>query len=293
MISAEEIKDAVKKWEQDPAVFSERYFEDRADIIEEIDFQLDVSDQVLRGSAELNQLYDRMKTLKSRLRDVDRNLFLRLRNRIKDDGLRQSAFKNLVNEFVRFDGDDRGYDNLDLFINGLFSDLPVPEPLRDREPGMVYYQKTPARIVFEMADYCVHDAEEIFVDIGSGLGQVVILMQLLTGMTSTGIEFEPSYCQYARGCASALGLPETHFINENALQADYSKAKIFFLYTPFVGAMMQQVLELLRNESLKRTFHVFTYGPCSAVLAKQGWLRWTQGDYGNSDSLCRFVSKQP
>ena len=156
---------------------------------------------------------------------------------------------------------------------------------------MLYYQKTPARIVFEMADCCEDNEEDIFLDIGSGLGQLVILMQLLTGIKSTGVEFEPSYCEYANVCAAALGLTETRFINENALVTDYSKATIIFLYTPFVGAMMQQVLELLRQESLKRTFRVFTYGSCSDVVAKQGWLQWTKGDYANSDTLCSFASE--
>ena len=71
--------------------------------------------------------------------------------------------------------EEPGYDNLDIFINGLFPFPHIPHQIKDLEPEMVYYQKTPSKIVFEPVDKTHFTKEDVFFDLGSGLGQPAIL----------------------------------------------------------------------------------------------------------------------
>ena len=139
---------------------------------------------------------------------------------------------------------------------------------------MVYYQKTPARIVFELAERSHFTKEDVFLDLGSGLGQVTILINLLAGITARGIEFEPAFCDYAGDCAANLSLSNVTFINADARKADYSEGTVFFMFTPFRGEILQEVLEMLRKESLRRKIKIITYGPCTPLVALQNWLNF-------------------
>jgi SAM-dependent methyltransferase len=187
-------------------------------------------------------------------------------------------FKSLVNQYFDFnsacnkDQEEIGYDNLDIFINRLFPFETMPEQTKDLEPEMVYYQKTPARMVFELVEKSGFTKEDVFFDLGSGLGQVAILVNLLTGISVKGIEFEPAFYEYARDCAMELNLFNVTFINVDARKADYSEGTVFFMFTPFRGEMLQEVLDLLRKESLLRKIKIITYGPCTAQVALQSWL---------------------
>src|SRR5580692_11631832 len=99
-----------------------------------------------------------------------------------------------------------------------------------------------------------------------------MLVNRLTGITTKGVEFEPAFCAYARDCAAELNLSNVTFINADARKADYSEGTIFFMYTPFTGEILQEVLALLREQSLLRKIRIITYGPCTAEVAGQNWL---------------------
>jgi SAM-dependent methyltransferase len=155
---------------------------------------------------------------------------------------------------------------------------------------MVSYQQTPARIIFELVEKAHLTGEDVFYDLGSGLGQVPTLVHLLTGATAKGIEFEPAYCNYARVCAVGLNLSGVEFINADARTADYSEGTVFFMYTPFEGSILQEVLEKLRGESGRRRIRLFTYGPCTPQVSRQRWLKWVDQNGAHLFKLGVFTS---
>ena len=218
-------------------------------------------------------------------------MFQRLRAEIKGGVCRGTALSGLINEYIAGNlrggrqQDEIGYDNLDAFINGLLLINPLPIETRAREPEMVFYQQTPARIILELVEKAHLTEQDVFYDLGSGLGQVPVLVHLLTGVTAKGVEFEPAYCDYARGSAAALNLSQVEFVNADAREADYSDGTVFFLYTPFTGKILQEVLEKLRRESQRRMIRVFTYGPCTAEVSRQSWLK---GLDQNGDDLYKL-----
>ncbi|MEP6613104.1 MAG: class I SAM-dependent methyltransferase, partial [Mucilaginibacter sp.] len=186
--------------------------------------------------------------------------------------------------------EEAGYDNLDIFINGLLSFHSIPGQTRDLEPEMVFYQKTPARIIFDLVEKAYVTRDDVFFDLGSGLGQQAILVNLMTGAKAKGVEFEPAFCNYANDCATQLNLPGVTFINTDARQADYSDGTVFFMYTPFRGEILQDVLALLRKESLTRKIKIITYGPCTAQVALHSWLDFTISNNGNIYKPAVFTS---
>jgi SAM-dependent methyltransferase len=176
----------------------------------------------------------------------------------------------------------------------LFSDQPLPAETKALMPGMVSFHKTPVRVVFELIRLAEMGSEDVFFDIGSGLGQVVLLVNLITGARCMGIEYEPAYCAYASAIASRLRLADTEFINADAGDGDYSKGTVFFLYTPFEGRLLQDMLRLLEKESRQRALRIFTYGPCSARVAAENWCSCVNGIPVDPYRLCLFVrSGQP
>jgi len=116
-------------------------------------------------------------------------------------------------------------------------------------------------------------AADVLVDLGSGLGHVALLTSMLTGVQGLGIEVEAAYVASAQECAQSLNLNRVRFIHEDARAADLSSGTVFYLYSPFTGSILADVLERLRKESTRRPIRICTLGPCTCTLAQEAWLQ--------------------
>jgi hypothetical protein len=243
---------------------------------------------------ELEPLRERAERLKNELEKIDSSLMERIREQIADGIPPGSSFEEMIRRLCGERGthgqDEMGYDHLDAFVNSLFSDRPLPRETMALMPGMVCFHKTPVRVVFELLQLAEMGSGDLFFDIGSGLGQVVLLVNLISGARARGIEYEPAYCAYASAMASRLRLTDVDFLHADARQVDYSKGTVFFLYTPFEGKMLQEMLRLLQTASRDRVIRVFTYGPCSIQLAAENWLYCVKGIPDDPYTLCLFAS---
>lgn len=164
------------------------------------------------------------------------------------------------------------YDLLDELISGV---LQLGEPSSaeiDPGPERVFYQPTPVRHILRLMEVCALSQDDVFLDLGSGLGHVPILVSILTGARSIGVEVEAAYVASARECARRLGLSRAAFVQQDASEADLSAGTVFYLYTPFTGTLLMTVLRRLRQQSEDRAIRVCTLGPCTAVLAGEPWL---------------------
>jgi Histone methylation protein DOT1 len=282
-------------------IYKETSFEDRADAIDYIDFNIiDRISGLLQKKdpkKDLDKLKKEAELLKSRFEKIDAKVFRRIRALISADHFSKSSFKSLISTYLsKATGifglpEEMGYDNLDLFINGLLSNESIPQTILEMKPEMVSYQKTPARITLQMVELAAFKQEDAFFDIGSGLGQVAILVNLISGVKTRGIEYEPAYCNYARNSISALNLSNIEFVNLDARDADYSEGTIFYLYSPFEGTMLQDIWRILHRESGKRRITLFTYGPCSIYAGREGWLTCLNGPGNDPHKLYQFRSQ--
>jgi len=295
-----EIQTYIDGIEKNKKLREKHHFDQRLDAIDSLGSQvIDRIEELLHKSNtpdKLNLLKFRAEKLKTELEEIDVRLFNKLRSRISAGEHSGKEFKNLIREYfprvtdLKDPVEEAGYDNLDIFINELLNFELMPGQTLELEPEMVYYQKTPAKIVLELVEISCLSMDDIFVDLGSGLGQVVILVHLLTGLKSHGIEFEPAFYEYARDKASALHLSGVTFTRDDARNADYSMGTVFFMFTPFRGEILKEVLGILEKESLKRKIKIISYGPCTTTIAAQSWLNPITPKDGNIYKLALFSS---
>jgi hypothetical protein len=182
-----------------------------------------------------------------------------------------------------------GYDYLDELISGV---LQFEEPHTgpgQRESEMVSYQPTPARHIFNLIGLAALTASDVFVDLGSGLGHVPLLVSICSCARSIGIELEATYIECARQCAQRLNMNKVAFIQQDARAADLSAGTVFYLYTPFTGSILSGVLSRLRREAATRPIRICTYGPCTSVIAEESWLEKTAAPVAHRVALFRSV----
>lgn len=274
-----ELTDALEGLEAQPALLVLENFASRAQALDELEFHvLDRLDGLLATapSAALSCLRTRALALQTEFEALDDQLFQQLRATIRTGHYTPAGLRALLATYAGPASLDNypaatSYDGLDVLTNGLFTKLAEPLEAAAREPGMVYYQKTPARIILELAAKLT--SQDVFYDLGSGLGQVPLLVRLLSGATAIGVEIEPAYCRYAQVNADALRLTRVHFINADARSVSYADGSAFFLFTPFTGHLLQTVLNQLQQVAQQKPLRLFSYGPGTLALTQQPWLR--------------------
>ncbi|MCX6049657.1 MAG: hypothetical protein NT075_31545, partial [Chloroflexi bacterium] len=249
-----------------------------------------------RRDAGVAALYQKALALQARLEQINTQLFARLRTQIQAGAYTRQTLRQQFDHFTPYTPDDRGqahigYDGLDILLGGLFEIEPPPQARQSLSAEMVHYEPTPARAILDLVDRLSPGPADVFYDLGSGLGQIAMLVQLLTGSKTKGVEVETGFCTYAQACAQQLGLTNIDFINADARLADYADGTIFYLFTPFKGTLLQTVLDRLAQEAQTRTIKVCTFGPCTPAVARQGWLRSLDGNTDHEFKLAIFESK--
>ena len=214
-------------------------------------------------------LRDRARLLQARLAGVQ----ARLCDSIRHD-IRRGRGAQALHPWRPASIDDaEGYDPLDALLGDVFAFDEPAGAIAPLEPGMVFYQPTPMRHVFDLVERAGIGANDAFVDLGSGLGHVPMLVAMLTGARCIGIEREPVYVHAAQKSAVALQLNRVSFVAQDVRAADLSSGSVFYLYTPFTGGMLRTVLDGLHHEAQRRAIRLVTFGPCTASVAAEPWLR--------------------
>lgn len=199
------------------------------------------------------------------------------RRLIREGTLGSAAFRALLHSWARPDlpetwTDPPRYDPLDQLLDGILQIDAPPPPLHPVEPEMIPYQTTPIRLLLDMAERLALTSDDVFYDLGAGLGRVVFGMALMSPGQIKGVEIEPAYVEYAQQRAQQLNLARVSFVNANAQALEYADGTVFFLYTPFKGATLRHVLALLRGQARTRRIRVCTYGPGTLEVQDQDWL---------------------
>jgi hypothetical protein len=257
-----DFQELITQLEADSFLFAPDQVRRRIDALDELDALLCGTDIALAD--------ERVRMLRERIEAANSELYESMRSEIRRGG-RAEALLRLLSDA----GDPAAglsYDYRDELVSGV---LQLREPDRaDVPPGheMVFYQPTPVRHILQMIRMSGLEADDVLVDLGSGLGHVSLVATMLTGCVSHGIEVEAAYVDCARECAESMGLGRVTFVQEDARTADFSAGSVFHLYTPFTGTMLENVLERLRNESVSRWIRICTLGPCTAVVVEEPWL---------------------
>lgn len=275
------LQNLIVDFESDGALSAPDRFRERAEALERLDaFDLDSDFSIPSSSDSEVALYRRARALRCKLEDINSQLYESIRDAIRrgagrDAVLRWRLRTGREEQRQRDDGrhgDGDGFDHLDELVSGVLRFGTPGKSQIELTAEMVAYQPTPARHIFDLIRQVKLTAQDIFIDLGSGLGHVPLLVAICTQARALGIELEPSYVECARRCASDLKLPNATFLVEDAREADLSNGTIFYLYTPFRGAILRAVLDRVRAQAAMRKIRICTFGPCSAMVAAESWI---------------------
>jgi hypothetical protein len=165
------------------------------------------------------------------------------------------------------------FDQRDDIVSGVLQFIEPDDAELPWSLDMAPHQPTPVRHILDLvaAGNLAHD--DILIDLGSGLGHVPLLVSILTGIRTLGVERQPSYVAAAQECAWRLNMQRVQFVATDARRADLSSGTVFYLYTPFTGLILTDVLDRIRTQSIDTPIRICSLGPCTRVLADQGWLK--------------------
>ena len=283
------------RFESDPSLDDESALASR---IEALDF-LTLLDQTLQARdwrGERADLRERSAALRGRLEGIDRRLFRRVREWILSPQCNSRDLRHELNCFTTYSSSQVGhahfgYDALDVLLDGVWGAPAEPETSPPLPPEMIHYEPTPARVILDLVDHGQLGPDDVFFDLGSGLGQVALLVNLLTGIPSRGIEYQAHLWRQSERIAHSFGTVNVAFVCADARDADFSEGTSFFLFSPFKGRLLRDVLTKLRDEAQRRPISVYTYGPCTADVYQQTWLRSQIPDTNHPFKLAIFKSQ--
>ena len=259
------------QWEADPSLLEPQSLRERCEVLDHLDVSISHADpQPSSRHSSGTALHTRALALRSRLESVNSALCASIRSQIRR-GTRPAELLHHLNP----DKPARpglGYDFRDELLSGILQ-LQAPEERSIApEPEMVFYQPTPVRHILHLVAVAGLTQSDVLFDIGSGLGHVPLLISILTGIRCVGIEVNPALVASARDCVRSLGLNRVAFIHQDARVADLSPGTLFYLYTPFTGALLRSVLERLQIEAADHPIRIATLGPCTPIVASEPWL---------------------
>jgi hypothetical protein len=168
------------------------------------------------------------------------------------------------------------FDLLDEIVSGVLQFRGPGEAGLLPSPEMTAYQPTPARHILDLIAACRFSSDDVLVDLGSGLGHVPLLVCILAGIRTLGVEVQPDHAASAQETAQCLNLSRVQFVAEDARKADLSDGTVFYMFTPFTGSILTDVVDRLHRQSKTRQIRICTLGPCTCILQGQTWLTVNQ-----------------
>lgn len=256
---------------------TEHFLEREADI-EYLDNQVleDIEAQMFRDgpTPQLTALHQQVEEVKASLEEQQTEFLRHLWRQVSNSPEPVQEFQAQLARYTAWPTPQtaRQQEHLETFLMRYLIPWPIPDPAIQREPDMVGYHPTPVGILLDLVEQADFRTDDVFYDIGTGLGHVVILVHLLTGIHAQGVEIDPAYCQYAQRLVDELHLSVVEFFNADARYVDYTDGSMFFLYTPFKDALLHEVLQKIRHDTQGRNIQLYTLGPCTLQIAEQNWL---------------------
>lgn len=134
----------------------------------------------------------------------------------------------------------------------------VPDDGPDLPRGCVPYIPCPVDTLLRMMDHAQVEPADVFVDIGSGLGRSGMLTHLVTGAAAVGIEIQSGLVRAARDLRTRLSTSRIAVLQGDAarLTGCLALGSVFFLYCPFGGERVAQVMDGLETVARARPIRV-------------------------------------
>ncbi len=265
----------------------------RLTALDELDAILGAQDPEAFATSSDARIFTRAKALRSQFEAANEKLYEAARSEIVQQGSSPTLHRWLME--LESDQDDQsprpgpGFDLRDEIVSGVLQLSEPGEGGLPQSPEMVAYQPTPTRHILDLIAASNLCDEDILVDLGSGLGHVPFVVSILTRSHTLGVEFQPAYVASAQESARNLKLKSVRFVAEDAGMTDLSSGTVFYLFSPFTGSILTNVLQRLLEESKKRQIRICSLGPCTRILKDQAWLEASQKP--DTERIAVFLSQ--
>jgi SAM-dependent methyltransferase len=198
--------------------------------------------------------------LYGRLRDRARSQHAEVRARLRDGSLDETAFLALIRR--------EPLDTRDHLVEEI---LDIAYPLLEEATlptGAISYCPSGVAEVLFMLENSDLGPGSTFVDLGAGLGKVVLLVAFLTGARAFGVEIDPRLVSQARTAAEALGIGNAQFIEGDIRAAPLPAADVYYMYSPLIQP--STVVTHLGAIASERRIQVFSQ---ALDLTRHSWLK--------------------
>ncbi|MBK6690493.1 MAG: hypothetical protein IPG45_38855 [Deltaproteobacteria bacterium] len=204
----------------------------------------------------------RCQQVLSRLEAIDRLAFAEVRARLARGELRPSDLEKEL--------EGRPNVEWDAYVQRLFEVSEVPEAEAERPAKMVHYLPSPFTSILELTARV--GPNDVFYDVGSGLGLVTVLVAWMTGARAKGLEREPAYHRQAEALAARFPVLRVEPILGDAREHDYRDATVVYVYDTFRDELLDQLLIKLAAVAADHPLVVVSRGRSSPQIRAQTWL---------------------
>lgn len=146
----------------------------------------------------------------------------------------------------------------DRFLFEGSSQDPLPDDGRDLPRGCAPYLPCNLEVIERAIELLDIGEDDIFVDVGSGLGRVGAFVHFLTGAAAIGIEIQQHLVREATRLRAELRRSRMITIHGDAaeLLRYLPLGTVYFLYCPCGGARLERILSLIEYEARHRSIRV-------------------------------------
>lgn len=162
------------------------------------------------------------------------------------------------------------YRERDLWLDELLGLPELPADMPGLPRGTVPYVPCGVDAIVHAVRGAPLRPDDVFVDLGAGLGRPALCAHLLSGARVYGIELQPHLVELARATAARLGIDQATFLVGDAAALDLPEGTVFFIYSSFNGEALERVLARLEPIAARRTIVICAVGFDLPVLP---WLR--------------------
>jgi len=146
----------------------------------------------------------------------------------------------------------------DAWLDLVFEVDGLPDDGPELPRGCVPYLPCAVEVLLRTVQAAQIDADDVFVDVGSGTGRAAAAVHLLTGAEAIGLEVQPALVESARALAARLNVERVTTILGDAaeLTGSMRAGSVFFFYCPFSGERLARVFAELEAIARQRPIRV-------------------------------------
>ena len=184
---------------------------------------------------------------------------------------------------------EQGAGALDAWVDAAFGLGAVTGDGAELPRGCVPYLPCSSVLVLQAISVANIGPRDVFVDVGSGVGRVLALVNLLTGAQTLGVEIQAELVHAAQAFAMRLALSAVQTVHGDAIEriGALPHETVYFLYCPFSGERLEGVLEVLRAVAEVRPIRV------CAVQLPSLTRDWLEPLPGSGAELVVYRSRRP